>query len=228
MPNKSRRSKSPKRRNVVGTNSKEGDTMEESTVTMADMRRLVDDMQRQLEDMYRTIRSNEARVMRAMCGFSPSHNLWTFDQKQDIINALNNHGGQYMQALERFGYMKTRTTKDGWGFRHTLYPDMYPPLTLNKDTDIFNEWPADLISQIYLNDVVLYRKNKAAKAKITRLANQARKRHLTETSQHSRVQDATLSARPRRDGVVEDEWLTDEYLQPTRRDPADEWNLGGF
>lgn len=183
--------------------------MQETTVTMQEMRETIDTMRRQLLDMYRMIRSNEACATVQMCGFPTTFDLWTFEQRKEIVRALNRgKGGRYVQALERFGYVKTRTTKNGVGFRHTLLPDLYAPLTLRETSDIFKEWPAELINQIYLNDVVLYKRNIASKGKLTRWINgTTRKRTREETlatetsSKHGRVEE---------------------------KEEEDEWSYGGF
>ena len=164
---------------------------------MREMREMMDTMQRQLVDMYRAIRSNEACVTVQMCGFTTNFDLWSFEQRVDIVKALNRgKEGRYTEALERFGYHRRGARKNG--YRHTLFPDLYAPLTLSTDTDIFKEWPAELINQIYLNDVVLYRRNIAFKGKRTRWINgitrkRSRQEILTteETSKRGRMEDGT-------------------------------------
>ena len=163
---------------------------------MQEMRETLDTMQRQLVDMYRAIRSNEACTTVQMCGFTTTFDLWSFQQRADIVKALNRgKKGRYTEALERFGYHRMRASKNGVGYRHTLFPDLYAPLTLSTDTDIFKEWPAELINQIYLNDVVLYKRNTASKGKMTRWINginrkRNRKDILTteETSKRGRME----------------------------------------
>jgi hypothetical protein len=183
---------------VVGTNSKERVTMQETTRTMTEMRLVLDTMQQQLVDTYRTIRSNEASITLRMCGFPTTFDLWSFEQRTDIVKALNRGtDGRYTQVLERFGYCRTRATKSGVGFHHTLFPDLYTPLTVNEDTDIFKEWPAELINQVYLNDVILYKRNIASKGKMTRWINDTTRK---------RTREETLSTETPKRGRVEDEW----------------------
>jgi len=170
---------------------------------MQEMRETMDAMQRCLVDMYRTIRSNEACATVEMCGFPTTFDLWSFDQRKETVKALNRgKEGRYTQALERFGYSRTRATRCGVGFRHTLFPDLYAPLTLGTDTDIFKEWPAELINQIYLNDVVLYKQNIVSKAKLTRWINGT-------TRKRTREETLVVEEMPKRNRVeeeVEDEW----------------------
>jgi hypothetical protein len=177
---------------------------------MQEMRETLDTMQRQLMDMYRMVRSNEAHATVQMCGFPTTFDLWSFEQRSEIVKALNRgKEGRYTQALERFGYSKTRTTSTGVGFRHILFPDLYPPLTLRTETDIFKEWPTELINQIYLNDVVLYRRNIVSKGKLTRwIKNTTRKRAREEVP---------VTEEPWKHGRVEEEDVEE-----------DEWSLGGF
>ena len=158
--------------------------MQETSVAVQEMRETLDTMQRQLMDVYRTIRSNEACATVQMCGFPTTFDLWSFEQRREVVKALNRgKEGRYTQALERFGYLKTRTTKSGVGFRHNMYPELYAPLTMRETTDIFTERPAELINQIYLNDVVLYKRNIASKGKLTRWINgTTRKRTRDEVS----------------------------------------------
>lgn len=176
---------------------------------MQEMQEAMDTMRRQLMDMYRMIRSNEALATVQMCGFPTTFDLWSFEQRKEIVRALNRgKGGRYLQALERFGYVKTRTTNNGVGFRHTLFPDLYAPLTLRETSDIFKEWPAELINQIYLNDVVLYKRNIASKGKLTRWINGTTRK---------RTRDDTLSPTEiTKCGRVQEEV------------EEDEWSVGGF
>lgn len=175
--------------------------MQETTVTMQEMRETLDSMQRQLMDMYHTIRSNEAHATVQMCGFPTTFDLWSFEQRSEIVRALNRgKEGRYIQALERFGYSKTRTTMRGVDFRHTLFPDLYPPLMFRTDSDIFKEWPTDLINQIYLNDVVLYKRNIVSKAKMTRWINN------DTTRKRTREEVPVSEETPKRCRVEEDEW----------------------
>lgn len=164
---------------------------------MQEMRQTMDTMQQQLVDMYRTIRANEASVTVQVCGFTTTFDLWSFEQRADIVKALNRgREGRYTEALERFGYRRKGARKNGVGYRHTLFPDLYAPLTLSTDTDIFKEWPAELINQIYLNDVIFYKRNIAVKGKRTRWINDiTRKRSrqeilaTEETSKRGRTEE---------------------------------------
>ena len=182
--------------------------MQETTVTMQEMRETMDTMRQQLMDVYRTIRSNEATVTVQMCGFPTTYDLWSFEQRMEIVKALKRGGreGRFKQALVRFGYLKTHTTNSGVGFRHHLFPELYAPLTLRDTTDIFTEWPAELINQIYLNDVVLYKRNIASKRNATRWSNGIMRK---------RAREETLSAETPKRGRVEEE-------------VEDEWSVGGF
>ena len=155
--------------------------MQETTVTTQDMRAMMDSMHQQLMDTYRLVRSNEANTTVRMCGFHTAYDLWSFEQKNEIIKALNRgKEGRYMQALERFGYAKTRATKRGVGFRHIVFPDLYAPLTITASTDVFTDWPVELINQIYLNDVVLYKRNIVYKSRMTRWVNDKNRKRSRE------------------------------------------------
>lgn len=170
---------------------------------MQELRETVHTMQQQLMDMYRTIRSNEAHATVQMCGFPTTFDLWSFEQRSEIVKALNRgKESRYKQALERFGYSKTRTTSKGVGFRHTLFPDLYPPMTVRTDTDIFKEWPAELINQVYLNDVVLYKRNIVSKGKLTRLINKTTRKRTREDT----LSPTKIPKRGRVEEVDEDEW----------------------
>lgn len=151
--------------------------------TVTEMRSMLDTVRQQLMDVYRTIRSNEAYATVQMCGFPTTFDLWTSEQRVDIIKALNRgKEGRYTQVLRRFGYSRTRVTRNGVGFHHTLFPDMYAPLTVSETTDIFREWPAELINQVYLNDVILHRRSMVYKGRLTRWINDtSRKRTRDET-----------------------------------------------
>lgn len=167
---------------------------------MQEMQETMDTMRQQLMDMYRTIRSSEANATVQMCGFPTTFDLWSSEQRKEIVKALNRgREGRYTQALVRFGYVKTRTTSSGMGFRHTLFPDLYVPLMLRTDTDIFTEWPAELINQIYLNDVVLYKRNIAFKGKLTRWINDT-------TRKRAREEVPVTEKTPKRGREEEDEW----------------------
>ena len=167
--------------------------------TMKDMIRTVTE---EIVTTYRMIRSNEALATVQLCGFTTTFDLWSFEQRGEIVKALNRgKEGRHRHALERFGYLKTRTTKNGVWFHHNVFPNLYAPLTLHSTTNIFTEWPAELINQIYLNDVVLYKRAIASKAKLTRCANAtARKRARDEEV------PATSPKHVRMEEEEEDEW----------------------
>ena len=174
------------------------------------MQETMDALRRQMTETYRMIRSNEASATVQMGGFPTTFDLWSFEQRKEIVKALNRgKEGRHRQALERFGYLKTRTTKSGVGFRHNLFPDLYAPLTLHETTDIFTEWPAELINQIYLNDVVIYKRNIASKGKLTRWIN--------DTTRKRAREEVPVTEEPRKHGRVEEEEVEE-----------DEWSYGGF
>ena len=172
----------------------------------AHMRSALDTMQEEILTMYKALRCGEAKMIMQLCGIPITFDLWSHEQCKDITTALNRgNGGRVAQALERFGYHKTRTTTKGISFRHQLLPELYAPLIVTNGADIFKEWPADLINQIYLNDVVLYKQNMIAKARTTRILNGT-------TTSRKRVRDESLSdERCRRVRAEERKEGTDEY-----------------
>lgn len=133
-------------------------------------RAALEDARAQTLSTYKTIRMNDAHLVLQNCGFLVTFDLWSFDQKKEICAALNRGpDGRHMQVLSRFGYMKHRTTSKGIKFHHALIPEIYNPIVLNGDTDIFRDWPAELINQIYLYDVVLRKRQILLKGRVTRM-----------------------------------------------------------
>jgi len=121
-------------------------------------------------ELYRKVRSSDAQYTRELCGFPVTFDLWSYEQRAKITTALNRGKGKHIpEVLQRFGYVRAHASSKGKKYRHVYFPQIYPPLLLNETTDIFADWPADLINQIYLHDVVIRQKRIATKAKITRM-----------------------------------------------------------
>lgn len=173
------------------------------------MRSALNTMQEEMLAMYKAMRCREAQMLVQICGIPATFDLWSFDQRNEITNALNRgKGGRVAQALQRFGYHKARTTSKGISFRHLLLPELYAPLLVTNDADIFKEWPADLVNHIYLNDVVLYKQNIVAKARMTRILNgttTSRKR-TREESPHDEIWKRACTEEHTMDIEEEDEY----------------------
>lgn len=186
---------------------------------MTQLRKSLNTMQEEMLTMYKAMRCSEAQMIVQLCGIPITFDLWSFDQRKEIMKALNRgKGGRIEQALERFGYRKTRRTSKGISFRHHLLPELYAPLMVTNGADIFTEWPADLVNHIYLNDVVLYKQNIVAKARMTRILNGT-------TTSRKRVRDETTPP--------DDTWKRAcmEETHTSDDDAAeeeDEYSLGGF
>lgn len=180
------------------------------------LRSTLSTMQEEMLTMYKAMRSSEAQMLVQLCGIPITFDLWSCDQRVEITRALNRRKGEcMMQALRRFGYHKTRATPKGISFRHQLLPELYAPLLVSKDADIFKEWPVDLVNHVYLNDVVLYKKNIAAKSRMTRILNGT-------AASRKRVRDESPPDETWKRACVEEE---------TREDIAeeeDEYSLSGF
>jgi hypothetical protein len=133
---------------------------------------LVDTTRTHLTSLYATIRANESMCTLHLCGFPVTFDLWSSEQRREILSALcRGERGKCGEALERFAYAKNRTTSKGTYYHHVLYPEKYPMILLNADIDIFSQWPAELINQIYLHDVVLRRQTIVDKGRMTRFLN---------------------------------------------------------
>ena len=180
------------------------------------LRSTLNTMQEEMLTMYKAMRCSEAQTIVQLCGIPITFDLWSFDQRKEITKALNRgKGGRVTQALERFGYRKTRKTSKGISFRHHLLPELYAPLFVTDGADIFKEWPTDLVNHIYLNDVVLYKQNIAAKARMTRILNgttTSRKR-VRDESPPGETWKRACETRTREEDIGEEE---------------DEYSLGGF
>ena len=124
----------------------------------AEMRQALATMREFLLALYAGVRSTEAQLVVQYCGSPTTFRHCTLQQRGAIKRALD-RGGR-AEALARFGYAKVRVLPKERGtlFHHTLRPDAYAPLLLRWDTDVFEAWPADLLNQVYLYDVVLARR----------------------------------------------------------------------
>ena len=138
--------------------------------------------------LYTTIRSTEAQLIVQFCGFPSTYRHWTLEQRGDIKRAID-RGGR-AEALARFGYAKVRVLpkERGTVFHHTLRPEAYAPLVLRWDTDVFEAWPADLLNQVYLYDVVLARHQRKETQWTARNARK-RPREEEEVQQHLSVSE---------------------------------------
>lgn len=158
--------------------------------TIARLQTLIDTAHTYLTSLYTTIRVNESMCTMQLCGFPVTFDLWSSEQRREILGALGRgEHGRCGEALERFAYAKDRSTSKGTYYRHVLYPDKYPTILLNVDIDIFTQWPAELINQIYLHDVVLRRRNIVDKGRTTRMWNERKRlcEHDEHESKHPRT-----------------------------------------
>lgn len=130
--------------------------MENESCCIVDVRRTLTALQGTQRALYTSLRVTEAQLVLHFCGVPNTVRHWTLEQRGDIKRALD-RGGR-CEALVRFGYVRVSVhPKKGSLFRHVLCPETYAPLVVRWDTDVFEEWPSEVLHQVYLYDVLFVR-----------------------------------------------------------------------
>ena len=170
----------------------------------------------QIVDMYKMIRRNEAQMFIQHTGNPMTFDLWSYDTRAEITTALKRGGqdgqcGRIKRVLERFGYNRMRATKNGVKYKHSMLPELYAPILLGDTLDIFEEWPVDLVNQIYFQDVILRRLSINAKVRQTKIINgtnvsKKRRLEMEEFDREETKRRATEVAVDPEGGDFEDEY----------------------
>lgn len=140
---------------------------------VVDVRRTLTALHGTHRALYTSIRVTEAQLVLHFCGVPNTVRNWTLPQRGDIKRALD-RGGR-CEALVRFGYVRASVhPKKGSLFRHVLCPETYAPLVVRWDTDVFEEWPSEVLHQVYLYDVLFARHRVESQRAHGRLLKRAR------------------------------------------------------
>ena len=182
----------------------------------------MDQMRAQLQlmkaqvDMMRAQCLHNDEILMARVGLSPTFDLWSHDQRVELVQALDRHEGAGLAAaLKRFGYVKCNRTK----YRH-MYDSSYPTIDLRPGTDIFAEWPRQLLVQAYLYDVILYKQQIKQKCHLTKLVN--------GTYTRTRKNAADPAERMAEVAAKRRELEKEEKEAVKSEESEDEYALGGF
>lgn len=153
-----------------------------------------------LELMISQRRTMDRMLLRSLLGWSHSHDLWSHEQRLDIVRACAH--GRLPKFLTAFGYQRRSPLR----WRYVVsneYPDVVFPRR-EQAVDPFEVLQPEVINCIYLHLVVLKRRQAAQRARMTKMMKRHREEEATVQAKRYKFEE---EERANRDAEVDDdEW----------------------